>query len=148
MSISRRNFLQAGSIALLSTGTPLCLTSWAAQRTSQKGTSMTGRNLMSKATFAALLNTPFLILPRGNKRVRVELIQIEDRVSKPDQQLAARTGKECFSLAFRPSSYARLKQDTYRMQHSKLGNFDLFIGPIESKKHGMIYEAIINHVSR
>ena len=147
MTISRRNFLQVGAVAAVSAGTPLCVTAFASSNRNKEWVSSKGIPLLSKATFAPLLNTSFQILPERKEKVRVKLVEVQDLLPAAHRQLADRTGKECFSLIFRPSSYPRLKQKTYRLQHDKLGDFDLFIVPVKTEKHGMIYEAIINHVT-
>lgn len=152
MPISRRNFLQAGAVALLSTSAPLSLTALASRANSSKGSLNTAApqnsSFMSKATFAPLLNTPFVIETDGAKDLEVRLIELQDLVPAAKRQQAARHGKECFSLTFRASSYEPLRQNTYRVQHATLGTFALFIGPVKSRQHGMIYEAIINHVDK
>jgi len=146
MSISRRNFLQVGAVAAVAAGAP-CLSVLASENKDKKLVSSKGIPIMSKATFAALVNTSFFILPERQKKVKVELIEVQDQVPAADQKRAARAGKECFSLAFRSSSHPRLKQQTYQFKHDALGNFDLFIGAVKSEKHGLVYEAIINHLS-
>jgi len=146
MAISRRNFLQVGAVAAVAAGTPVSMRAFASSDKNQKGVSSRGIPLMSKATFTPLLNTPFQILPDRKQKVRVELVEVAD-LTPAKQKRANSAGEECFSLAFRTSSYPRLKQETYRLRHASLGEFDLFIGPVKNEKYGMIYEAIINHVT-
>jgi Domain of unknown function (DUF6916) len=145
MAMSRRNFLQVGAVAAVVAGTPLSLSAFASSDKNQKWVSSKGIPLMSKATFDSLLNTSFEILPERKQKVRVELVAVQD-TRRSEQKRTSRADNECFSLAFRSSSHPRLKQETYRLRHNKLGDFDLFIGPVKSEKYGMIYEAIINHV--
>lgn len=143
MGFSRRNFLQVGAVAAVAAGTPLAAAAFGSSDKNQKWVSSKGIPLMSKATFAALLNTSFQILPERKHKVKVELVKVEDLAP---QKGLRRADNECFLLAFRPSSQPSLKQQTYRMRHDKLGDFDLFIGAVKSEKHGLVYEAIINHV--
>mgnify|MGYP003579463586 CR=1 FL=1 len=145
MAISRRSFLQVGAVAAVAAGTPLSAAAFALTDKNQKWVSSRGIPLLSKATFASLLNTSFQILPDRQQKVRVELVEIEDFTQA--QKQPNRAGNECFSLAFRPSSHPRLKQATYRVRHDNLGDFDLFIGRVKSEKYGMVYEAIINHIA-
>ena len=144
MAMSRRNFLQVGAVAAVAAGTPLSMSAFASSDKNQKWVSSKGIPLMSKATFDSLLNTSFEILPERKQKVRVELVGVQD--TRWSEQKLGRAGNECFSLTFRSSSHPRLKQETYRLRHDKLGDFDLFIGPVKSERYGMIYEAIINHV--
>lgn len=144
MAISRRNFLQVGAVAAVAAGAPLSKSVFASKR---NGTwvSSTGIPLMSKSIFVSVLNTSFEILPDRKQKVRVELVEVQD-LQRPSKTLKTRMGDECFSLAFRSSSHPRLKQQTYRIRHNGLGEFDLFIGAVKSEKYGMVYEAIINQV--
>ena len=155
MSLSRRKFLQAGAVAAIASGTPLSMNALASvAKTSNAGLSKASTlaassnsvNHMSRAQFAAQLNTTFFIRSTGAHELPVRLVEIEDRVPEHLQDLAALRGKECFSLAFRGPS-KNIKQDTYRIRHAALGEFDLFIGTVNNKKHGRIYEAIINHLN-
>lgn len=154
MSISRRKFLQVGAVAAVAAGTPLSIAASAiaaksstasSLKASTKAASSISINHMSKAQFASQLNTTFFIRSTGAHELPVQLIELEDRVPEPLQDAAALRGKECFSLAFRGPA-KNINQDTYRVRHTTLGEFDLFIGAVKNKKHGRIYEAIINHL--
>jgi hypothetical protein len=125
---------------------PISLSALAAERRSGPTGSTGQPTLMSKATFAAHLNTVFLLRPNDGKEVPVELIDLHDCGPAAQRQAAARAGQECFALAFRARGRQTLKQNTYRMEHRALGQFDLLIAPVRSKKYGQVYEAIINHV--
>jgi hypothetical protein len=146
MAMSRRNFLQVGAVAAVVAGTPLSMSAFASSDKNQKWVSSKGIPLMSKATFDVLVNTSFEILPERKQKVRVELVGVQD-TRRSEQKLKSRASNECFSLAFRSASHPRLRQQTYRLRHDKLGDFDLFIGPVKSEKYGMIYEAIINQIT-
>ena len=148
MPISRRHFLRAGSVVMVAASAPISLSALAAERRAGHNNS-TGQPsdtpaLMSKAMFAAHLNTVFLIRLNERQTVPVELIELHD-CGPAQQQTNARAGQECFALAFRARNQRALKQSTYQLEHSALGRFDLFIAPVKSKKHGQVYEAIINH---
>lgn len=154
MSIPRRKFLQVGSIALLAAGAPLTALAARARAHGEAKSSLapaagpvSSLNRMNKAAFAAHLNTVFLIRHSDAGEVPVKLIELQDTVPESQRKLAAMHGKECFSLSFRGPAQG-LRQNTYRFQHRELGEFDLFIVPVESGKHGEIYEAIVNHLDR
>ena len=51
-------------------------------------------------------------------------------------------GRAPFSIVFRQSSGDLLPQATYRVEHSGLGTFDLFLVPIGPDGEGMRYEAV------
>lgn len=153
MSISRRKFLQAGAVAAAAAGTPLSVTALVAKaKTSKAGLIKTSANAasssvaqMTKAQFEAHLKTTFFLRSTGSHEMPVQLVEIEDRVPEHLQDVAALRGKECFSIVFRGPAKT-IKQDTYRMRHAALGEFDLFLGAVKNKKHGRIYEAIVNHL--
>jgi hypothetical protein len=154
MSIPRRKFLQVGGIALLAAGAPLsALAAKASMFDGAKNSStpvtgsMGSLNRMNKAAFAAHLNTVFLIRHSDAGEIPVRLVELRDTVPGSHRKLAARLGKECFSLSFR-GPVQSLKQNTYRFRHNELGEFDMFIVPVKSGKHGDIYEAIFNHLDQ
>lgn len=156
MTISRRKFLQVGTFAAAA-GTPLSMT--LASVGTKEGWSKALLNAsanpntrpanpgtrMSKAQFSAYLNTTFFLRSSMTSELPMQLVELEDMVPEQLKDAAARRGLECFSLAFRGPSKS-IKQDTYHMRHAALGEFDLFIGNGASKKHGRIYEAIVNHL--
>lgn len=49
-----------------------------------------------------------------------------------------------FSLVFRNSSALLFPQQTYRMQHEKVGSFDVFMVPVARDRDGFLYQAIFN----
>ena len=60
---------------------------------------------------------------------------------------ANKTSKEAFSLLFRGPKDTTLQQDTYLIEHEKLGLFSFLIVPVGTKdKRAAHYEAIINRV--
>lgn len=146
MPISRRHFLRAGSVAMVAATASTGFSTSAAERRSD-ATAPAGRPaLMSKATFAAHLNTVFLVKLNDKQEVPLELVELHDCGPAQQRQQAARAGQECFALAFRPRTGQALKQNTYSLEHRVLGRFDLFITSVKSTKHGQVYQAIINHV--
>jgi hypothetical protein len=159
MVISRRKFLQAGSVIALAAGFPLktALTATGQRASAPASDSAKGivgaskeaparRPLvfLSKATFAPYLNTAFVVQAGRTRPVEVKLVQLNSTGPVPDREVS---GKECFSLVF--SGQQRLSQDVYSIQHPALGKFDLLLVPIgkEKKGKGLLYEAIINRLN-
>ncbi|HYY42994.1 MAG TPA: hypothetical protein VE775_09700, partial [Pyrinomonadaceae bacterium] len=99
--------------------------------------------LMTKAMFAPHLHTTFAIKTEDAQTVGVELVELHDRATA--HKGAAQAERECFALTFRAPAHRALKQNTYRIEHRALGQFDLFVAPMKSARHGQVYEAIINH---
>lgn len=143
MPISRRHFLRAGAVTVAAAGAPASINALAAGLSARdKATARTdgARALMTKAMFAPHLRTTFnVLMPRGQK-LRVELVELSDC-----GQADRRASEECFALTFRAPAHRALGQNTYRLEHAKLGEFDLFIAPVRGDKHGQAYEAIVNH---
>jgi hypothetical protein len=93
--------------------------------------------------FAACIGTTFRVYPRGEKQIDLKLVEATghgDRYGwRPDSGQ-----RQPFSLLLVGSSEALLPQSTYRMEHDRLGSFEMFIVPIGPVKEGMQYEAIFN----
>jgi hypothetical protein len=160
MVMSRRKFLQAGSVVALVAGFPLkaAFTATGQQTSAAEPPSSSNKEVagaatkaktnsltfMTKATFDPLLNTAFVIQSRRTRPVEVTLVQVNSTGPTPDQHVA---GKECFALVFRGQQ--RLPQDVYSIQHPALGKFDLLIVPVGKDKKGknLFYEAVINRLN-
>jgi len=90
----------------------------------------------------AQLNTEFSINETTAKS-KVKLVAVEDL----RQARAFGNRKEGFSLLFRGDQTSTLKQNTYLIQHDRLGTFSFLLVPIRTPdKNAPHYEAIINHL--
>ena len=139
MRSSRREFLKRGTVGALAAGVPLALGQKASGRTTTTATAA-GPNL---ATFKSQLGTTFTVNDEASK-VNITLVNVDNFASR--QQLAA--GKEGFSLLFRGPQELTLKQNTYLIEHDKLGMLSFLIVPIGTKnKQAPHYEAIINRLN-
>lgn len=139
MSTSRRDFLKKGSLVALAAGIPLSL----AEKVMAKEPLAAPEGLgLSKAAFRAQLNTDFLVNDGTAKR-KVRLFAVEDL----SQSNKFGNGKEGFSLLFRGDQTSRLVQNTYFIEHARLGSFSFLLVPILAQdKSAPQYEAIINHL--
>ena len=139
MSTSRRDFLKKGSLLALVAGVPLSI----AGRVIGKEAFASADGLgLSKAAFMGQLNTEFLINETTAKR-KVKLVSVEDL---PQTRLFG-NGKEGFSLLFRGDQSATLTQNTYFIEHARLGSFSFLLVPVMTRdKSAPHYEAIINHL--
>jgi hypothetical protein len=138
MGTSRRDFIKRGSLVALAAGLPVSL----AERTAAGETAApSGAFGLNKAAFLAQLNSTFLI-NEGVSKVAVRLVDVADLPRR-----GANVRKEAFSLLFRGAKATALKQNTYLIEHEKLGLFSFLIVPIMSKdKSAPHYEAIINRL--
>ena len=141
MSTSRRDFLKKGTIVALATSVPFSLVQRAAGNSALA--SPVAPELypgLSKADFAAQLNTEFLV-NKAPGQVALKLVSVTDLMGR--EQFS---NKEGFSLIFRGEPNA-LVQKTYQIKHPTLGQFSFLIVPVmgdrNRKQH---YEAIINRL--
>ncbi|MCU0285661.1 MAG: hypothetical protein MUF15_04605 [Acidobacteria bacterium] len=95
---------------------------------------------LSKAHFEPLLNEKFTVYPLGMDAVELELIKITER---------SNDFSESFSLFFRGPVNNVFRHDTHKVNHPKLGEFHLFIGPIIYPGiEGVCYEAVFNRLKK
>jgi hypothetical protein len=138
MGTSRRDFLKKGSLLALVAGVPVTLAERAAALETAAPSVAFG---LTKTAFLAQLNTTFLI-NEGSSKVELKLIEVTDLPRR-----GASRQKEGFSLLFRGDHATALKQNTYLIEHEKLGLFSFLIVPVLSrKKSALHYEAIINRL--
>ena len=139
MSTSRRDFLKKGSLVALAAGVPL---SFAERSLARETLASSGGLGLSKAAFMAQLNTEFSI-NEATAKSKVRLVAVEDL----SQARKFGNRKEGFSLLFRGDQTLTLKQNTYLIQHDRLGTFSFLLVPMmTSDKNAPHYEAIINHL--
>jgi len=138
MGTSRRDFMKKGSLVALAAGFPVSLVERAAGSEIALPSVAFG---LSKAAFLAQLNTDFLI-NEGVAKVAVRLVEVTDLPRR-----GATGRKEAFSLLFRGDYAMLLKQNTYLIEHDRLGIFSFLLVPIMTRdKNAPHYEAIINHL--
>ena len=88
------------------------------------------------------LNTEFRIRLNRSQAV-VKLAELADL----DHRRSAHSDKEGFSLLFKGSGASALAQNTYTLEHEKLGTFSLLLVPTPNKKKNQVaYEAVINRL--
>ena len=123
----------------LAAGVPLGLSEKASTMGLTGTSNASGLNL---AAFESQVDTTFLINHEGSK-VKVKLIDVTSFAS-PKQNT---TGKEGFSLLFHGPKDKVLEQNTYLIEHEKMGMFSFLIVPIKVKnKSTPHYEAVINRL--
>ena len=154
MVVSRRGFIKKGSLVLLAAGVSIGSADRVFGRnTPNEHSDPTAGTLSStvddlppfnyaKATFAPYVGTVFLIYSVSSKALVTTLVAVSDIGPVPDKTA---TGSESFVLRFRGTQ--TLKQNTYRVEHQVLGNFDLFLVPAGKDKKGVYYQAVINRLN-
>ena len=145
MSVSRRRFLELGTLAVAATALPTKASVGAGSRKSdvieapiQTQSEIVSLNYMNKDMFAGLINSTFVVRDPSGRTVSLKLISVEKmgetqsgsapilRVPNPAKQIK-RT--DSFVLRFRSQSGKSLAQGTYSFSHVTLGNFALFVVP-------------------
>ena len=123
----------------LAAGVPLGLSEKASTMGLTRTSNASGLNL---AAFESQIDTTFLINHEGSK-VKVKLIDVTSFASPKENT----TGKEGFSLLFHGPKDKVLEQNTYLIEHEKMGMFSFLIVPIKVKnKSTPHYEAVINRL--
>jgi hypothetical protein len=94
--------------------------------------------MLTKEMFSENLNSKFLIRLEGLDAVETELIEFKEFNMTPRQ--------EQFSVLFRAPSEPVLRQGLFRVEHDKIGEFDLFLVPVRKDQDGLYYEAVFNRI--
>ena len=95
---------------------------------------------LHRDTFSEQLNTKFRIHLADAESLELELVEATDCGSNARQ--------ERFSILFRGPADTYIAQGMYRIEHDKMGSFDLMIVPVRADKEGISYEAIFNRLLR
>jgi hypothetical protein len=95
-------------------------------------------DVLTMDLFEGQLNTKFRMHYGDSQSADLMLIDVNDVGSSERQQQ--------FSLVFLAPLEAPILQASYRVDHDKLGNLDLFLVPIARDAEGVRYEAIFNRV--
>ena len=91
--------------------------------------------------FRQNLNTKFRVVVDLPHVIELTLVDVESRPSEADEE----AGMERFSVFFTSSPEFLLQQTVYRLAHPQMGEFELFLVPIEQRKDGFRYEAVYNY---
>ncbi len=153
MALSRRELLKtAGTFALVG-GIPLSLADIAFAKQAHTASPLAagaqipllGQRLVdplsafTMETFTEVVQTKFRVRGKHGD-AKLTLVQVESLTPSD----APSPHQECFSLLFRDGHRRPLAQDTYRMEHPKLGAFDLFLVPMANNGGPRDHVAIIN----
>jgi hypothetical protein len=92
------------------------------------------KTLADPAVFQPHANTKFQV----HAPDRVDTVTLSSVATKIDDEIQL-----CFVLHFTGTGKA-LPQGIYRMTHEAMGEIELFIVPIHTRKPGLLYEAAFN----
>lgn len=137
---SRRKFLKQGTLGAIAAGFTVGLADKAIGRTTfDSSSALSGLN---RAAFASQLRTTFVI-NSGNRKVPLKLIEVNDLGSKK----TINASREAFALVFSGEHSSQLNQETYLIEHEKLGAFSMLVVPIFARtKSVRYYEINVNRL--
>ena len=92
------------------------------------------------AQFLENLNSSFRLLLEDGGSQELQLIEVSE--------LKKMSRQEMFSVVFRAQSNEVLAQKTHRLDHDRLGDFEIFLVPIGRDEQGVSYEAVFNRMLR
>ncbi|HEY6243181.1 MAG TPA: hypothetical protein VIX17_04510 [Pyrinomonadaceae bacterium] len=93
---------------------------------------------LTHEAFTQHANTKFQVPIDENTAVELELVDVSELKLYPRQ--------EEFSLEFRGPLNMFLGQGVRNFQHEQMGNFELFIVPVQQDAEGFYYEAVFNRI--
>jgi hypothetical protein len=135
---SRRKFLKQGTLGALAAGLSFGL----GDKVRAGAMSSSLPLGLNREAFASQLHTTFHI-KRGSEKIPLKLIDVANLGSRgKDRGL-----REAFALTLRGSDVTSLEQDTYVIEHDKLGAFSFLMVPIGMRGKGSrYYEININRL--
>ena len=99
---------------------------------------LTSLDKLNSQSFRLQLHTEFRVSTGGAGPVALELVEVQDQGDSPQQM-------EFFCLHFRGPYQPLLAQQIHRMEHEKLGAFEIFLTPISAEPQtGTVYEVIFH----
>ena len=135
---SRRRFLKQGTLGALAAGLSFGL----GDKVRAGAMSSSSPLGLNREAFASQLRTTFHV-KRGSETVPLKLIE----VSEIGSRRTAHGMREAFALVLRGSDATSLEQDTYAIEHDKLGAFSFLMVPIGLRdKSSRYYEININRL--
>jgi len=101
------------------------------------GGSAHGPRYLRHATYVPLVGSTFKIHRLHARPLSVTLLSAT--------RLPSEAG-ESFSLIFRGHGNAKLGQETYTLEHPRLGEFPLFLVPVGAPLKGQDFQAVVNRI--
>ncbi len=143
MSVSRRRFLELGSLVAASSALPAMAVAHNSandQAEFQNPGSVVPMHYRTQAELATYVGSSFSVDGGPENRLIMELERVKNF---PRSGKRASTEGECFSLVFRLVRGSAVPQGTYVFEQSKLGRTPLLVVP--SNTDPEYYTAVINH---
>ena len=94
-------------------------------------------NELKESDFQPLINSEFSCSVDNDDSQSFELVEVSLVGSAPEGDQ-----RQAFSLVFRGRNTDSPAQQLYQLEHSQLGQLEIFLVPIGSDQTGMLYEAV------
>jgi hypothetical protein len=159
MSLTRRRFIETGTLAAVSAGVVLSSARLALGQNAQHGSRTRDFQIPAAAqqdvtanftygTFKPYVGDIFQAPNARGRMVSLTLKSVDRYENKATSKITTKAAKqtESFSLMFR--STQRLPQNTsiHKVSHPALGQFDLFLSPRKVDDGTYFYEAVFNRL--
>ena len=102
------------------------------------------KEFQTAADFAKHVDTDFRVELESPRPIEIKLISVTPRKIEPHEQ----AGMERFSVVFSGPADVFLPQNTYRLAHPEMGEFEVFLVPIKQEAEGFRYEAVYNYYQK
>ena len=148
MSVSRRRFLRLGAVvsaALVLKPSTLVFGNDSITSNSAGSNMQAGSQFYTREMFEPYIGDTFRV--RAGKRIiDLQLVSLKNEKPKSNRTNGKHTCTDCFSMRFHAVQQLPASATIHTLNHSKLGNFDLFM--VQSKAGAKFLQtAIVNHLA-
>lgn len=98
-------------------------------------------HMQTEAEFSKNLNTKYRLVVDAPQPIDLTLVEVTPRKIEPNEE----AGMERFSAVFMGPREILLPQQTYRVTHPDMGEFEIFLVAIGEEADGFRYEAVYNY---
>jgi hypothetical protein len=159
MSLTRRRFIEAGTLAAVSTGVALSGARLALGQNAQHATRNSDFQIPAAAqedvtanftreTFEPYVGDIFQAPNARGRMVSLTLISVNRYKSKANTKITTKAARqsESFSLMFHSTQGLPQHTSIHKVSHPALGKFDLFLSPRKQEDGTYFYEAVFNRI--
>lgn len=105
--------------------------------------------LLRRSTFVRHLGDTFRVYPESGRRISTRLTEVRDLpatafMSKSNVTRAYE--QACFMIVLRGPGNQPLPQGGYRVEHARMGRFEIFLVPGAARSRARFYHAVFNRL--
>ena len=97
---------------------------------------------MNIQSFSPLINEDFVVRSEKDEKITFKLIEVDSLNAHRPKRSSTQARNEPFSLLFVGPSSPIFSQQVVPLNHSQLGDADIFLVPIGESDDGIEYEAV------